>query len=429
MKIQLFNIDKVIPYISNPRKNLNVDKVAGSIKEFGFQQPIVVDESFTIIVGHTRFEAAKKLGLKKVPVLVAQLDETKAKAYRIADNRLGEDSDWDIPLLNVEIEALKYKDFDLDILGFDDEFLKKLKYEPDPSKRNNMMTDFIVPPFSVLDAKQGYWQDRKREWINLGLNSGEGRDEDLLNYSVVARIDKGSSIFDPVLCEILIKWFSAKKDIVLDPFAGGSVRGIVSSICERNYIGIDISKEQIQANLKQVKTLCNDKHKPQWIVGNSLKIKELVKKKANMILSCPPYHDLEKYTDDKQDLSNLSYKEFCKQYEKIIKQACDLLEDDSFACWVVGEIRHKTGSGHYKNFISNTIKYFQKSGLSYYNEMILVTAVGSLPLRAGRLFRSTRKIGKQHQNILVFLKGDIKKAVGKLNNYDIKDTDYPQYEN
>jgi len=429
MKIQLFNIDKVIPYISNPRKNLNVDKVAGSIKEFGFQQPIVVDESFTIIVGHTRFEAAKKLGLKKVPVLVAQLDETKAKAYRIADNRLGEDSDWDIPLLNVEIEALKYKDFDLDILGFDDEFLKKLKYEPDPSKRNNMMTDFIVPPFSVLDAKQGYWQDRKREWINLGLNSGEGRDEDLLNYSVVARIDKGSSIFDPVLCEILIKWFSAKKDMILDPFAGGSVRGIVSSICERNYIGIDISKKQVQANLKQAKTLCNDKHKPQWIVGNSLKIKELVKKKANMILSCPPYHDLEKYTDDKQDLSNLSYKEFCKQYEKIIKQACDLLEDDSFACWVVGEIRHKTGSGHYKNFISNTIKYFQKSGLSYYNEMILVTAVGSLPLRAGRLFRSTRKIGKQHQNILVFLKGDIKKAVGKLNNYDIKDTDYPQYEN
>jgi len=428
MKIQLFNIDKVIPYISNPRKNLNVDKVAGSIKEFGFQQPIVVDESFTIIVGHTRFEAAKKLGLKKVPVLVAQLDETKAKAYRIADNRLGEDSDWDIPLLNVEIEALKYKDFDLDILGFDDEFLKKLKYEPDPSKRNNMMTDFIVPPFSVLDAKQGYWQDRKREWINLGLNSGEGRDEDLLNYSVVARIDKGSSIFDPVLCEILIKWFSAKKDMILDPFAGGSVRGIVSSICERNYIGIDISKKQVQANLKQAKTLCNDKHKPQWIVGNSLKIKELVKKKANMILSCPPYHDLEKYTDDKQDLSNLSYKEFCKQYEKIIKQACDLLEDDSFACWVVGEIRHKTGSGHYKNFISNTIKYFQKSGLSYYNEMILVTAVGSLPLRAGRLFRSTRKIGKQHQNILVFLKGDIKKAVGKLNNYDIKDTDYPQYE-
>jgi len=429
MKIELFNINKVVPYISNPRKNLNVDKVAGSIREFGFQQPIVVDESFTIIVGHTRFEAAKKLGLKKVPVVVAKLDETKAKAYRIADNRLGEDSDWDIPLLNVEIEALKYKDFDLDILGFDDEFLKKLKYEPDPSKRNNMMTDFIVPPFSVLDAKQGYWQDRKREWINLGLNSGEGRDEDLLNYSVVARIDKGSSIFDPVLCEILIKWFSAKKDIVLDPFAGGSVRGIVSSICERNYIGIDISKEQIQANLKQVKTLCNDKHKPQWIVGNSLNIKELVKNKANMILSCPPYHDLEKYTDDKKDLSNLSYKEFCKQYEKIIKQSCDLLEDDSFACWVVGEIRHKTGCGHYKNFISNTIKYFQKSGLTYYNEMVLLTAIGSLPLRAGQLFRASRKIGKAHQNILIFLKGDVKKAVGKLNNYDIKDTDYPQYEN
>jgi hypothetical protein len=95
---------------------------------------------------------------------------------------------------------------------------------------------------------------------------------------------------------------------------------------------------------------------------------------------------------------------------------------------VVGEIRYKTGCGYYKNFISNTIKYFQKSGLTYYNEMVLLTTLGSLPIRAGRLFRSSRKIGKVHQNILVFLKGDIKKAVGKLNNHDIKDGDYPQLE-
>ena len=73
MNIQEMEITKIIPYINNPRKNLNIDKVASSIKEFGFQQPIVIDEENIIIVGHTRFEAAKKLGLEKVPVTIAKL--------------------------------------------------------------------------------------------------------------------------------------------------------------------------------------------------------------------------------------------------------------------------------------------------------------------------------------------------------------------
>ena len=106
MQIELIETNKLIPYINNPRKNQNIDKVAGSIKEFGFQQPIVVDKEMVIIVGHTRFEASKKLKIKKVPVVIADLPETKAKAYRIADNRLNEDSDWDLTLLNLEFKEL-----------------------------------------------------------------------------------------------------------------------------------------------------------------------------------------------------------------------------------------------------------------------------------------------------------------------------------
>ena len=100
MQIKSIETNKILPYINNPRKNLNIDKVASSIKEFGFQQPIVIDKNNTIIVGHTRFEAAKKLGLKEVPVQIADLTETQAKAYRIADNRLNEDASWDTKLLN-----------------------------------------------------------------------------------------------------------------------------------------------------------------------------------------------------------------------------------------------------------------------------------------------------------------------------------------
>ena len=118
MNVQEIEIDKIIPYINNPRKNLNIDQVAGSIKEFRFQQPIVVDKDFVIIVGHTRFEAAKKLNYQKVPVVVADLPQNKAKAYRIADNRLNEDSGWNNELLNVEIQDLLNSNFNLDILGF-----------------------------------------------------------------------------------------------------------------------------------------------------------------------------------------------------------------------------------------------------------------------------------------------------------------------
>tara|TARA_R100000426_G_C4819150_1_gene109725 strand:- start:1058 stop:1588 length:531 start_codon:yes stop_codon:yes gene_type:complete len=118
MLIQQVEIDKIVPYINNPRKNLNADKVAGSIKEFGFQQPIVVDKNYTIIVGHTRYEAAKRLKMATVPVTIADLDINQAKAYRIADNRLNEDSTWDNDLLNVEVKGLLDNNLNLDILGF-----------------------------------------------------------------------------------------------------------------------------------------------------------------------------------------------------------------------------------------------------------------------------------------------------------------------
>lgn len=126
MKIENIETNKILPYINNPRKNLNADKVASSIKEFGFQQPIVVDKEMIIIVGHTRHQAAKLLGLKTVPVVIADLPPLKAKAYRIADNRLNEDSEWDMGLLNIEFTDLLDNNFEMENLGFDDKELERL---------------------------------------------------------------------------------------------------------------------------------------------------------------------------------------------------------------------------------------------------------------------------------------------------------------
>ena len=126
MNIQQIEIDKVIPYEKNQRKNKSVDKVAQSIKDFGFQQPIVVDKNMVVIVGHTRLMGAKQLGQTHVPVVQADLDEAKAKAYRIADNRVNEDSGWDNELLQAELNELLDFDMDLNATGFTNDELDSL---------------------------------------------------------------------------------------------------------------------------------------------------------------------------------------------------------------------------------------------------------------------------------------------------------------
>src|SRR5450432_965048 len=123
MKIEMRDIAQIKPYENNPRLNdAAVDAVAKSIQEFGFRQPIVVDEDGVIIVGHTRYKAAEKLGLKKVPVHVAKgLTSAQAKAYRLADNQTATLSQWDESLLPIELAALQEMDFDLDLTGFSSE--------------------------------------------------------------------------------------------------------------------------------------------------------------------------------------------------------------------------------------------------------------------------------------------------------------------
>ena len=127
MKVTETKLEKLIPYARNPRKNGGaVDAVAGSIREFGFRQPIVVDSDFTIIAGHTRYEASKKLGLKSVPVHIAEgLSEQQIKAYRLADNRVAEESEWDLELLKLELEEISHPN----LTGFNEDELARILAE------------------------------------------------------------------------------------------------------------------------------------------------------------------------------------------------------------------------------------------------------------------------------------------------------------
>jgi len=226
----------------------------------------------------------------------------------------------------------------------------------------------------------------------------------------------GTSIFDPVLTELAYRWFCPPNGAILDPFAGGSVRGIVAAHLGYQYTGVDLRAEQIAANIEQAERITPD-NMPTWIVGDSAK--DLPNSQFDLVFSCPPYADLEVYSDNPQDISTMDYPEFLTVYRSIVKQAVDRLKADRFACFVVGDVRDK--KGFYRNFVSDTIAAFQDAGALLYNEAILVTSVGSLPIRVGKQFEGYRKLGKTHQNVLVFYKGNPKTIPDNLGIVEVSE--------
>lgn len=250
------------------------------------------------------------------------------------------------------------------------------------------------------------------------MQSEAGRNSGLLGNGL-KKLEKmkganlnGTSIFDPVLCEIIYNWFSMKNGIVFDPFSGGSVRGIVAEMLDRKYIGIDLSQKQVDANQINADKLgvC-----PAWHCDDSKNADEYIPDgSADLVFSCPPYHNLEKYSDHPLDLSNMNYSDFLEAYREIISISCRKLKENRFAVFVVGDIRDSKGA--YRDFISHTKQIFQSCGLCLYNEMILLNVCGTAPMRAGKPFGANRKVTKLHQNILVFYKGDIKEIRNTFEN-------------
>ena len=294
---------------------------------------------------------------------------------------------------------------------------------------------FGWPPFSILNTISWDWQRRKDEWENLYRDSTKGRDVKRFNATPTntfsargaeAKEAESVSEFDPFLCELMYKWFSRPGDRVLDPFAGGCVRGTVAAVLGRDYFGIDLSQVQTEMNVSQffdVSTKYTDiQGNADWCCSDSeVKLDQLVST-FNMVFTCPPYYNLEKYTNDPKDLSNLpTYEDFLHKYSSILYKSAQKLEPNSFFVIVVSEIRASVSEmdkSYYRGFVPDTIQILRDHcGLHYYNEIILENAIGSLPIRAPKNFDRSRKIGRHHQNILVFYKGDIsaiEKKFGKI---------------
>lgn len=269
-----------------------------------------------------------------------------------------------------------------------------------------------IHPYSVLQTTGAAWTARRRQWNKAGIvqdnhSVHEGTKGSISNLVIdqglVGTADSRTGIsggFDPVLCEMMFRWFCPDKGRIFDPFSGGSSSGLVAGCLGYEFEGCEIRPDQVEHNRKKAESYKMD-IAPKWHNIDSAELDTVVTEPVDMVFTSPPYAGLEVYSDIDGDLSVVSkdgYEEFSSKYLQILKKTADLLVPGGFAVFVLGEVRDK--SGNYIGFVPDTVKLLQSLGLDYYNEMILAQATGGLFITSK--FEKSRKISKHHQNVLVF---------------------------
>jgi hypothetical protein len=366
-----------------------------------------------ILGGNMRFKAMKEAKWKEIPVEVVDWDEAKQREFIIKDNvGFGE---WNWEQLANKWEADDLDKWGLDVPVFDAQHEEDIKDEADVKAIERLQDKFIVPPFSVLNTREGYWQERKNYWNTLIGDIGQTREniESKVNANVsnwenkpytggVIR-NESISILDPVLSEIINKWFGINNCKTFDCFAGDTVFGYVSSYLGNSFTGIELRQNQTDLNNERIKGF-NSK----YICDDARNVLIHIEENSqDLLFSCPPYFDLEVYSELPNDASNQdNYKDFINILDVAFTNAIKCLKNNRFAVITVGDVRDK--QGFYYRFVDDIKDIFKRSGILLYNELILVQSVGNGALRANR-YMGSRKVVKMHEQVLVFYKGDPKK--------------------
>lgn len=376
------------------------------------------------------------------PVLKAsELSDEEQREFIIKDNvGYGE---WDMDALANEWDAEDLNGWGLDLW----EDKTGNGSGSDTSHQNSapessLFDRFVVPPFSILDTRKGYWQDRKKKWYDIIGDMGESRNDTLVTsleikykdlyqrtrehrkecgLSFKEYIDKyvsqedlekeqakivaqGVSILDPVMAEIVCRWFGQENGTAFDCFAGDSVFGFVAAHLGNDFTGIELRDKQAALNNERVEGM-----KARYICDDGQNVAQHIEPESqDLLFSCPPYFDLEKYSDLPNDASNQgSYEDFIKILENAFTGAVSCLKQNRFAAICVGDVRDKN-TGFYYDFCGDIKRIFKENGMRLYNEIILVEQTASTALMASR-YMDSRKVAKTHQHLLVFFKGDPKK--------------------
>ena len=440
MEIRRVSVELLNPTAYNPRKDLQpgdpeFEALGRSMEKYGYIDPIVWNErTGNVVGGHQRLKWLLWKGFLELDVSVVNLSLAEEKALNIALNKIS--GDWDEErLAELLQELVEDAEIDETITGFSSDVIDDIiaalgEEEPESfrDKLNNsppssLFGTFLVPPFSVLDTRRGYWAERKTMWLNYGIRSEVGRDENLVfskNIKIGPR-DNGTSVFDPVLCEISYRWFCPTGGLIFDPFAGGSVRGVVAKLTSHRYIGIDLRQEQVDANRENANELGVDAEGLRWVCDDSLNMDKHMKDgTADMVFTCPPYFDLEQYSDDPRDISNMDYDGFSAVFGEIMAKAARKLKNNRFFVVVLSDVRDKRGA--YRDITGSLKATMASCGLSLYNDIVLLNVVGSAAFRVRRSMRN-RKVVRVHQNVLVFYKGDPKEIQSNFEELEELDED------
>lgn len=328
-------LDDLSSFHKNPRIG-DVPAIAASLDKLGQYKPIVVNAGrltgrpFEVLAGNHTLKAARSLGWASLDAVVVDVDEDTAARIVAADNRTADLGSYDDELLAELLAGID----DLEGTGYSDRDLAALLAAPHDGPALDRLVDrFGAAPLSVLSARSGDWQARKALWSRLGLASEDGRADNLLGLSPVVRfknwtavkqeaearaghalthaeierdnLDKlvefpgaGTSVFDPALTELVYSWFSAPGMRIIDPWAGGSVRGIVAAVLGRDYVGVELRGEQIEANRKQLRVIDaavragvagSGGSVPEWVAGEGSALLEAMEDESfDLAFSAPP---------------------------------------------------------------------------------------------------------------------------------------------
>lgn len=484
MELTEMPLSQLSENVSNPRTitDAKLERLVESILVFPRMlslRPIVVDENNVILGGNMRFRALSRISSMKFPTLqktlsgsvtftkktefereqlldywrawlrspiapvstAASLSSEERREFIIKDNvGFGE---WDTEALSDDWTDIDFDEWGLDGLWpSEEEELGTAERVKDGGAENGSLNErFIVPPFSILDTRKGYWQERKKVWRELIGDMGESRKDTLITsvelkykdiYTRSRRersklgisfkeylekyvseeekemaaqkvVSAGVSLFDPVLSEIICRWFTPHQGAkIFDCFAGDTQKGLVFGKCGYSFTGVELRKEQVDINRKALENL----NLPvEYICDDGQNVAQHFEAESqDLLFSCPPYFDLEQYSDLDNDASNQkTYDDFIGILRNAFTSAIVCLKNNRFAVVVVGDVRDKK-TGFYYDFCGDIKQIFKDGGMPLYNEIILIESGASLAIRAGRSMIN-RKVGKMHQNVLVFYKG------------------------
>jgi hypothetical protein len=439
-------------YLIKPLPKDQRDALRDNISKYGMREPLVVwKEKNTLVDGHNRYEICQELGIEPLITYYSFADEDDVKMFIIENQIIRRNLQ---PYEKIEV-YLKVKDAlqklgaaakkehgkpkkhnTLLILaektGYSHDTVHKALYiaanADEASKdalregratinqiysklrdksRGGLAEKFIVPPFSIIDTTTDEWRLRKNHWKGMIGDLSKTRTGDWGNISsgsganVLTVINEGTSNFDPVIVEVMLKWYAKTGDSIIDPFGGEQSKGFVCGKLGYKYCGIEIRQDQIDYNVEIMTSAGLDT--VTYHCGDSRNILDLVEgEEFDMCITSPPYYNLEVYS--KSDLSALgTYSEFIEGYEDILVKTASLIKPGGFFVIKVSEIRKE--NGEYYGFVGDTIQILRSTGLSFYNDLIIRNNIGTAALRASNNMR-TKKVVRLHQNLLVFYKGD-----------------------